>query len=50
LLLEYDEAVITGAGYSLETQLVVCNTDSFKSVTQAKTGETAVGDVVLLVE
>jgi phosphotransferase system IIA component len=49
LLLEYDKGIIERAGYSLETQLVVCNTDNFKQVTQAKTGDVAVGDVVLYI-
>jgi PTS system beta-glucosides-specific IIC component len=50
LLLEYDKDVIARTGYSLETQLVVANTADYKAVTVAKSGETAVGDVVLYVE
>jgi PTS system N-acetylglucosamine-specific IIC component len=50
LLLEYDADIIRRAGYSLETQVVVINTGTYKAVTLAKTGATAVGDVVLFVE
>jgi PTS system N-acetylglucosamine-specific IIC component len=50
LLFEYDQDVISRAGYSLETQVVVTNTDAYKAITQAKAGTTAVGDVVLYVE
>jgi PTS system N-acetylglucosamine-specific IIC component len=50
LLFEYDAGLITRAGYSLETQLVVLNTGSYKAVTQVKSGTSAVGDVVLNVE
>ncbi|MDR0409688.1 MAG: PTS glucose transporter subunit IIA [Spirochaetaceae bacterium] len=50
LLLEYDKDVIDRAGYSLETQLVVCNTDNYKQITPAKTGDVVVGEVVLHLE
>lgn len=50
LLLEYDKDVIARAGYSLETQLVVANTADYKAVTVAKSGDAAVGDIVLYVE
>jgi PTS system beta-glucosides-specific IIC component len=50
LLFEYDKDIIARAGYSLETQLAVCNTDNYKRITQAKAGETAVGDIVLYIE
>ncbi|MDR0375165.1 MAG: glucose PTS transporter subunit IIA, partial [Treponema sp.] len=50
LLLEYDKDVIARAGYNLETQLVITNTGNYKAVTQAKSGDCLVGDVVLYVE
>ncbi|MDR0552029.1 MAG: PTS glucose transporter subunit IIA [Spirochaetaceae bacterium] len=50
LLLEYDEGIITAAGYSLETQVVVTNSGDFKKVTQAATGIVNAGDLVLCVE
>jgi len=50
LLLEYDGDVVTNAGYSLETQVVVTNTAEFKSVTQMKTGDCMPGDLILEIE
>jgi PTS system beta-glucosides-specific IIC component len=50
LLFEYDKDVIARAGYNLETQLVITNTDEYKAITQAKSGDCLVGDVVLYVE
>jgi PTS system beta-glucosides-specific IIC component len=50
LLYEYDKDVIARAGYSLETQMVICNSDNYRQITQAKAGDAAVGDVVLYVE
>jgi PTS system beta-glucosides-specific IIC component len=50
LILEYDKDIIARAGYSLETQVVVTNTGDYKVITQAKTGNCMVGDVVLYVE
>ena len=50
LLLEYDEDIITRAGYSLETQVVVTNTAGLKVVTQEKTGDCTVGDLILSIE
>jgi glucose-specific phosphotransferase system IIA component len=49
-IMNYDKDVIARAGYSLETQVVVTNTGDYKAVTQAKAGDTLVGDVVLYVE
>jgi PTS system beta-glucosides-specific IIC component len=50
LLFEYDKDVIARGGYSLETQVVITNTDVYKAITQAKAGDALVGDVVLYVE
>jgi PTS system beta-glucosides-specific IIC component len=50
LLYEYDKDVIARGGYSLETQVVITNTDTYKAITQAKAGDVLVGDVVLYVE
>ncbi|MCL2601312.1 MAG: glucose PTS transporter subunit IIA [Treponema sp.] len=50
LILEYDKDLIARSGYSLETQVVVTNTGDFKAVTQAKSGDCNVGDLVLYVE
>jgi glucose-specific phosphotransferase system IIA component len=50
LLLEYDEGIITGAGYSLETQVVVTNSSDFTKITQAASGNVHAGDLVLCVE
>jgi PTS system beta-glucosides-specific IIC component len=50
LLMEYNKDIIARAGYSLETQVVITNTDDYKAITQAKTGDCAVGDLVLYVE
>jgi PTS system beta-glucosides-specific IIC component len=50
LILEYDKDVIARAGYNLETQLVITNTSNYKAITQAKSGDCLVGDVVLYVE
>jgi PTS system N-acetylglucosamine-specific IIC component len=49
LLLEYDENVIKEAGFSIETQMVVTNTDDYKSITLEKTGPCAAGDAVVKV-
>ncbi|MDR1468665.1 MAG: glucose PTS transporter subunit IIA [Spirochaetaceae bacterium] len=50
LILEYNKDIIARAGFSLETQVVITNTGDYTSITQAKTGDCAVGDVVLYVE
>ena len=50
LLFEYDKDVIARAGYNLETQMVITNTETYQRITQAKAGDTLVGDVVLYVE
>ncbi|MDR2418027.1 MAG: glucose PTS transporter subunit IIA [Treponema sp.] len=50
LLFEYDKDVIARAGFNLETQVVITNTDDYKAITQAKAGDCLVGDVVLYVE
>jgi glucose-specific phosphotransferase system IIA component len=50
LLLEYDKGVITDAGYSLETQVVITNTPDFKAVTLAKSGDCEAGDVLLYIK
>jgi PTS system beta-glucosides-specific IIC component len=50
LILEYDKDVIARAGYNLETQLVITNTAEYKAITQAKSGDCLVGDIVLYVE
>ncbi|MDR2600970.1 MAG: PTS glucose transporter subunit IIA [Spirochaetaceae bacterium] len=50
LLLEYDEKLIKKSGYSVETQLVVCNSSSYSQVTPAANGQVQIGDVVLRVE
>jgi PTS system beta-glucosides-specific IIC component len=50
LLLEYDKDIIARAGYSLETQVVVTNSGDYREITQAKTGDCDVGDVILYVE
>ena len=50
LILEYDKDIIARAGYSLETQVVITNTGDYKAVTQAKSGDCMVGDIVLYVE
>ncbi|MDR0722647.1 MAG: glucose PTS transporter subunit IIA [Treponema sp.] len=50
LLFEYNKDIIARAGYSLETQVVITNTESYQKITQAKAGDAAVGDVVLYVE
>jgi PTS system beta-glucosides-specific IIC component len=50
LLFEYDKNVIARAGYNLETQVAITNTENYKKITLAKTGDAAVGDVVLYVE
>jgi PTS system N-acetylglucosamine-specific IIC component len=49
-VMDYDKDTISAAGYSLETQVVVTNFGDYKAVTQAKSGDCAVGDVVLYVE
>jgi glucose-specific phosphotransferase system IIA component len=50
LILEYNKDIIARKGYNLETQLVITNFGDYKAITQAKTGDCAVGDVVLYVE
>ncbi|MDR1029970.1 MAG: glucose PTS transporter subunit IIA, partial [Treponema sp.] len=50
LLFEYDKDIIARAGYSLETQMVVTNTENYQRITQAKAGDAAVGEVILYVE
>jgi PTS system beta-glucosides-specific IIC component len=50
LLLEYNKDIIARAGYNLETQVVITNTGDYKAITQAKTGECVVGDLILYVE
>jgi PTS system beta-glucosides-specific IIC component len=50
LILEYDKDLIARAGFNLETQLVITNSGDFKAITQAKSGDCAVGDIVLYVE
>ncbi|MDR0511619.1 MAG: PTS glucose transporter subunit IIA [Treponema sp.] len=50
LLSEYDKNIITSAGYSLETQVVVTNTGDFKAVTLEKTGACEAGDLLLHVK
>ncbi|MDR1325314.1 MAG: glucose PTS transporter subunit IIA [Treponema sp.] len=50
LLFEYNKDIIARAGYNLETQLVITNTDEYKAITQAKSGDCLVGDLVLYVE
>jgi glucose-specific phosphotransferase system IIA component len=50
LLFEYDKDLIARAGYNLETQVVITNTENYQKITQAKAGDAAVGDVVLYVE
>jgi PTS system beta-glucosides-specific IIC component len=50
LLFTYDKDIIARSGYSLETQVVITNTENYQKITQAKAGDTAVGDVVLYVE
>jgi PTS system beta-glucosides-specific IIC component len=50
LLFEYDKDFIARSGYNLETQVVITNTGDYKAITQAKTGDCAVGDVILYVE
>ncbi|MDR2444680.1 MAG: glucose PTS transporter subunit IIA [Spirochaetaceae bacterium] len=50
LILEYDRDLIARAGYSLETQVVVANSGDYKAVTQARSGDCNVGDLILYVE
>jgi PTS system beta-glucosides-specific IIC component len=50
LLFEYDKDIIARAGHSLETQMVVTNTADYTKITQAKAGDTALGDLILYVE
>jgi PTS system beta-glucosides-specific IIC component len=50
LLFEYDKDIIARSGYSLETQVVVTNSENYKAITQAKSGDCAVGDLILYVE
>ncbi|MFI3168911.1 MAG: PTS glucose transporter subunit IIA [Faecalibacterium sp.] len=46
LLLEFDKAAITAAGYDTTVMLVVCNTDAYKDIT-CQIGEKSAGDMVL---
>jgi PTS system beta-glucosides-specific IIC component len=50
LILEYDKDIIARSGFNLETQVVVTNTGDYKAITQAKTGDCLVGDLILYVE
>jgi glucose-specific phosphotransferase system IIA component len=50
LILEYDKDIIESSGFSLETQVIVTNYDEYKAITQAKSGDCAVGDIILYVE
>jgi PTS system beta-glucosides-specific IIC component len=50
LLFEYDKDLIARAGFNLETQLVVTNSGDYKAITQAKSGDCSVGDIILYVE
>ncbi|MDR1470180.1 MAG: glucose PTS transporter subunit IIA [Spirochaetaceae bacterium] len=50
LILEYDKDIIARAGFNLETQVVITNTGDYTVITQAKTGDCAVGDLILYVE
>ncbi|WP_314208291.1 beta-glucoside-specific PTS transporter subunit IIABC [Vagococcus salmoninarum] len=49
LLMRFDIAAITKAGYDLTTPLVVSNTDDFKAVTVVKTSLVKKGDEVMTV-
>ena len=50
LLLKFDMATISAAGYKLTTPVVVTNTDDFASVEPAATGKVAQGQAVVLVK
>ena len=50
LLLKFDMAAISAAGYKLTTPVVVTNTDDFASVEPAATGKVAQGQAVVLVK
>jgi PTS system beta-glucosides-specific IIC component len=50
LLFEYDKDVIARSGFNLETQLVITNSGDYKAITQVKSGDCAVGDLILYVE
>ncbi|MDR1467964.1 MAG: glucose PTS transporter subunit IIA [Spirochaetaceae bacterium] len=50
LILEYDKDIIARAGFNLETQVVITNSGDYEAITQAKTGDCNVGDVILYVE
>jgi PTS system beta-glucosides-specific IIC component len=50
LVMEYDKDGIARAGFNLETQLVVTNSNDYQAITQAKSGDCAVGDIILYVE
>jgi PTS system beta-glucosides-specific IIC component len=50
LLFTYDKDIIARSGYSLETQVVITNTENYQKITQAKAGDAAVGEVVLYIE
>ncbi|MDR2748049.1 MAG: glucose PTS transporter subunit IIA [Treponema sp.] len=50
LILEYNKDVIARAGFNLETQLVITNSGDYRAITQAKSGDCAVGDIILYVE
>ncbi|MDR1470097.1 MAG: glucose PTS transporter subunit IIA [Spirochaetaceae bacterium] len=50
LILEYDKDIIARAGFNLETQVVITNSGDYTAITQAKTGDCNVGDLILYVE
>ena len=50
LLLKFDMAAISAAGYKLTTPVVVTNTDDFASVEPAATGKVTQGQAVVLVK
>ncbi len=49
LLMEFDAAAIADAGYDVITPIVVCNSDSYSTIT-AKLGPVEPGETVLTVE
>jgi PTS system beta-glucosides-specific IIC component len=50
LILEYNKDIIARSGFSLETQVVITNSGDYRAITQAKTGDCIVGDLILYVE
>jgi PTS system beta-glucosides-specific IIC component len=50
LILAYDKDVIARAGFNLETQLVITNAGDYTAITQVKSGDCNVGDLILYVE